>query len=227
MKICPHCNQSYPNPNARFCPHCGKGLAQGGAQPNPHVTTPMARAVPTRLIPADQTQPPSTTPQLGAAARAQFGALPAGELIGPSNQRYEILESLEESPNQFNLYRVKAHRLRACEHCQTANPIDSKFCGQCGAARTVEPAQTFRLQEAAQEAIIARKISVIKQGLFHAGFVNSYAHFVDQWFDNQPRYYVVMDDIPAAAQGRTLAALAPLQPTAKVLQWGSQIADAR
>ena len=35
-----------------------------------------------------------------------------------------------------------------------------------------------------------------------------------------------MDDLPTAVQGRTLAALARSQPTAKVLQWGSAIAAA-
>ena len=186
--ICPNCHKSYPNPNARFCPHCGKGVTQLPAQPQPPVTMPVVSAPSTQLIP---TMPPpvrSTTHQLGGTTRPRFGALPVGELIGPSNQRYEIIETLEESPDQFNLYRVKEHRLRRCGHCQTAMPIDSKFCGQCGSTQVVEVAATFRLQEAAQEAIVARKIEIIKQGLQHPGLVNSYDYFVEPWLDKQPRY---------------------------------------
>ena len=224
MNSCPTCHKPYPNPNARFCPHCGKGLPPTGAKANPHVTTPMARGAPTNIVPAAQA--PAATHQLGADSRPWFGALPVGELIGTGNQRYEVLDILEESPDQFNLYRVKAHRQRPCERCQTANPIDSKFCGHCGAPLVVEPVPTFRLQEAAQEATLARKIAIVKQGLQHVGLVNIYTHFVDQPFNKLSRYYVVMDDIPIDAQERTLATRGRSQPTAKVLHWGRQIADA-
>ncbi|MBX3013615.1 MAG: Stp1/IreP family PP2C-type Ser/Thr phosphatase [Caldilineaceae bacterium] len=222
MNSCPACGKAYRNTNARFCPHCGKPMPPVSSSPTAVVNTPVAPTTPINSI----LRPPQTpTQKLDTATQPRFGALPLGELIGTDKQRYEVLEILAESPEHVNAYRVKEYRLHACGRCQTATPLDSKFCGQCGAPLVAEPAKTWLLQEAAQETVLARKIALIKQGLNHAGLVNLHTYFVDQPFNKQPRYYVVMDDILALQQGHTFATLPKPQPLTKVRQWGQQIAE--
>jgi len=225
MNACPTCGQFYHNPSARFCPHCGKSFIAAGDKPKPVITAPATYTASAPPYPTAPTPTTTATQKLSTAPHGRFAALPVGELIGTTTQRYEILEILEESPDQLNLYRVKEYRQRLCDHCHSVNLIDSKFCAQCGQKLTTEAAQTFRVQEARQEALVARKIDLIKQGLRHPGLVNLYSHFVDQPFDQQPRYYVVMEDLPTAWQEHTLARLGGTQPFAQVLQWGRQLAD--
>lgn len=225
MNACPTCGQSYHNPSARFCRHCGKSFIAAGDKPKPMVAAPATYTAAASPPLAAQAPTTTATQKLSTATHPRFAALPVGELIGTANQRYEILEILEESPDQLNLYRVKEHRQRLCEHCHSVTLIDSKFCAQCGQKLTTEAVQTFRVQEARQEALVARKLDLINQGLRHSGLVNLYSHFVDQPFDQQPRYYVVMEDLPVAWQERTLARLGGTHSLAQVLQWGRQIAD--